>query len=98
MYIDEIDAIGRPRGRGSAMGGNDERENTLNQLLIELDGFNSLTGVVVLASTNVPIEGLDKALLRPGRFDRQIFVDLPDVKERCVMSVSTLISLSLCAC
>lgn len=81
LFIDEIDAIGRQRGRGGAMGGNDERENTLNQLLVEMDGFASTTGIVVLAGTNRP-DILDKALLRPGRFDRMITVDTPDVKGR----------------
>jgi len=78
---DEIDAIGRQRGRGGMMGGNDERENTLNQLLVEMDGFGSKEGVVVLAGTNRP-DILDRALMRPGRFDRQISVDRPDVKGR----------------
>ena len=81
IFIDEIDAIGRQRGRGGMMGGNDERENTLNQLLVEMDGFGSKEGVVVLAGTNRP-DILDRALLRPGRFDRQISVDRPDVKGR----------------
>ncbi len=83
IFIDEIDAIGRPRGMNSMYGGgNDERENTLNQLLVEMDGFNENENIVVLASTNVDAEGLDSALLRPGRFDRQIMVDKPDKKER----------------
>jgi AFG3 family protein len=81
IFIDEIDAIGRKRGRGGAGGGNDERENTLNQLLVEMDGFSSTTGVVVLAGTN-RADILDNALTRPGRFDRQIAVDKPDLKER----------------
>merc|ERR1719482_2409779 len=81
IFIDEIDAIGRARGRGGAMGGNDERENTLNQLLVEMDGFVPTSGVVVMAGTNRP-DILDSALLRPGRFDRQIQVDPPDVKGR----------------
>ncbi|MEW5314752.1 MAG: hypothetical protein WDW38_006223 [Sanguina aurantia] len=81
IFIDEIDAIGRARGRGGAMGGNDERENTLNQLLVEMDGFSTTTGVVVLAGTNRP-DVLDKALLRPGRFDRTITVDVPDINGR----------------
>eukprot|EP00197_Chlamydomonas_leiostraca_P001991 CAMPEP_0202857522 /NCGR_PEP_ID=MMETSP1391-20130828/427_1 /ASSEMBLY_ACC=CAM_ASM_000867 /TAXON_ID=1034604 /ORGANISM="Chlamydomonas leiostraca, Strain SAG 11-49" /LENGTH=796 /DNA_ID=CAMNT_0049536333 /DNA_START=393 /DNA_END=2784 /DNA_ORIENTATION=+ len=81
IFIDEIDAIGRARGRGGAMGGHDERENTLNQLLVEMDGFATTTGVVVLAGTNRP-DILDKALLRPGRFDRTITVDTPDIKGR----------------
>ena len=81
VFIDEIDAIGRARGRGGAMGGNDERENTLNQLLVEMDGFVTTGNIVVLAGTNRP-DILDAALLRPGRFDRQIQVDPPDVKGR----------------
>jgi len=81
IFIDEIDAIGRQRGRGGFAGGNDERENTLNQLLVEMDGFGSTSGVVILGGTNRP-DILDKALLRPGRFDRQITVDRPDVKGR----------------
>eukprot|EP00897_Mesotaenium_endlicherianum_P009103 jgi/Mesen1/8220/ME000442S07491 len=81
IFIDEIDAIGRARGRGGFAGGNDERENTLNQLLVEMDGFATTTGVVVLAGTNRP-DILDKALLRPGRFDRQITIDRPDINGR----------------
>ncbi|GAA0171272.1 metalloprotease [Lithospermum erythrorhizon] len=81
IFIDEIDAIGRARGRGGFSGGNDERESTLNQLLVEMDGFGSTAGVVVLAGTNRP-DILDKALLRPGRFDRQITIDKPDIKGR----------------
>eukprot|EP00891_Asterochloris_glomerata_P002430 jgi/Astpho2/2430/e_gw1.00044.20.1_t len=81
IFIDEIDAIGRARGRGGFAGGNDERENTLNQLLVEMDGFQTTAGVVVLAATNRP-DILDKALLRPGRFDRQISIDRPDVTGR----------------
>merc|ERR1719443_371511 len=81
IFIDEIDAIGRKRGRGGAGGGNDERENTLNQMLVEMDGFSSTTGIVVLAGTN-RADILDNALTRPGRFDRQIAVDKPDLKER----------------
>ncbi|KAL7486133.1 hypothetical protein ACHAW6_011727 [Cyclotella cf. meneghiniana] len=81
VFIDEIDAVGRKRGRGGFGGGNDERENTLNQLLVEMDGFSPSTGVVVLAGTN-RVDILDKALTRPGRFDRQITVDLPDLKGR----------------
>jgi AFG3 family protein len=81
IFIDEIDAIGRARGRGGYFGGNDERENTLNQILVEMDGFASSSGVVVLAGTNRP-DVLDKALLRPGRFDRQIAIDKPDVSAR----------------
>ncbi|KAH7416190.1 hypothetical protein KP509_14G079600 [Ceratopteris richardii] len=81
VFIDEIDAIGRARGRGGFPGGNDERESTLNQLLVEMDGFGTTAGVVVLGGTNRP-DILDKALLRPGRFDRQITVDHPDIKGR----------------
>lgn len=81
IFIDEIDAIGRARGRGGFSGGNDERESTLNQLLVEMDGFGTTTGVVVLAGTNRP-DILDKALLRPGRFDRQISLDNPDIRGR----------------
>ena len=81
VFIDEIDAVGRQRGRGGFGGGNDERENTLNQMLVEMDGFTSSTGVVVLAGTN-RVDILDKALTRPGRFDRQITVDLPDLRGR----------------
>ena len=81
VFIDEIDAVGRARGRNNGMGGNDERENTLNQLLTEMDGFGTNSGVICLAATN-RAEILDKALLRAGRFDRQIFVDLPDVSYR----------------
>ncbi|MED6138595.1 ATP-dependent zinc metalloprotease FTSH 8, mitochondrial [Stylosanthes scabra] len=81
IFIDEIDAIGRARGRGSFSGGNDERESTLNQLLVEMDGFGTTSGIVVLAGTNRP-DILDKALLRPGRFDRQISIDRPDIKGR----------------
>ena len=79
IFIDEIDAVGRARGKGGFGGGNDERENTLNQLLIEMDGFSPSTGIVVLAGTNRP-DVLDSALLRPGRFDRQVVVDKPDIK------------------
>ena len=81
VFIDEIDAVGRARGKNPAMGGNDERENTLNQLLTEMDGFGSKSGVIILAATN-RVDVLDKALLRAGRFDRQIHVDLPDLNER----------------
>lgn len=81
VFIDEIDAIGRARGKGAVQGGNDERENTLNQLLTEMDGFGTNSGVILLAATN-RAEILDRALLRPGRFDRQIHVDLPDLTER----------------
>lgn len=81
IFIDEIDAVGRARGKNPSMGGNDERENTLNQLLTEMDGFGSNSGVIILAATN-RVDILDKALLRAGRFDRQIHVDLPDLPER----------------
>ncbi len=81
IFIDEIDAIGRARGKGGNLGGNDERENTLNQLLVEMDGFSGETGVIIIAATNRP-EILDKALLRPGRFDRQIAIDRPDLHGR----------------
>ena len=81
IFIDEIDAVGRARGNRPNMGSNDERENTLNQLLTEMDGFGSNSGVICLAATN-RVDILDKALLRAGRFDRQIFVDLPDVNDR----------------
>ena len=81
IFIDEIDAVGRARSRGAQMGANDERENTLNQLLTEMDGFGTNSGVIILAATN-RADILDKALLRAGRFDRQIHVDLPDVNER----------------
>lgn len=81
IFIDEIDAVGRARGRNPNMGSNDERENTLNQLLTEMDGFGSNSGVICLAATN-RVDILDKALLRAGRFDRQIYVDLPDVNDR----------------
>lgn len=81
IFLDEIDAIGRKRGRGGFAGGNDERENTLNQLLVEMDGFASNSGVVVLAGTN-RADVLDPALLRPGRFDRQIVIDPPDIAGR----------------
>lgn len=81
IFIDEIDAVGRARGKNPNMGSNDERENTLNQLLTEMDGFGSNSGVIILAATN-RADILDKALLRAGRFDRQIHVDLPDIHER----------------
>ena len=81
VFIDEIDAIGRSRGRSNFTGGNDERENTLNQLLVEMDGFNSDSGVILMAATNRP-DVLDNALLRPGRFDRQIGIDRPDLNSR----------------
>lgn len=81
VFIDEIDAVGRARGKNAGFSGNDERENTLNQLLTEMDGFGSNSGVIVLAATN-RADILDKALMRAGRFDRQIYVDLPEFKER----------------
>ena len=81
VFIDEIDAVGRARGKNPNMGANDERENTLNQLLTEMDGFGTNSGVIILAATN-RVDILDKALLRAGRFDRQIFVDLPDLPDR----------------
>jgi cell division protease FtsH len=84
IFIDEIDAIGRTRGRGMVMGGNDERENTLNQLLVEMDGFNSDKGVIIMAATNRP-DVLDSALMRPGRFDRQVLIDKPDRVERAAI-------------
>jgi cell division protease FtsH len=80
LFVDEIDAVGRTRGAGYG-GGHDEREQTLNQLLVEMDGFDTKTGVIIIAATNRP-DVLDPALLRPGRFDRQVVVDMPDVKER----------------
>ena len=80
IFVDEIDAVGRQRGAGLG-GGHDEREQTLNQLLVEMDGFNANEGIVIIAATNRP-DILDPALLRPGRFDRQITVDRPDVKGR----------------
>ncbi len=81
VFIDEIDAVGRARGKAPSMGGNDERENTLNQLLTEMDGFGTNSGVIILAATN-RADILDKALLRAGRFDRQIYVELPDLNDR----------------
>jgi AFG3 family protein len=81
IFIDEIDAVGRSRGKGSMPGGNDERENTLNSLLVEMDGFGSDSGIIILAATNRP-DVLDSALLRAGRFDRQISVDVPDISGR----------------
>lgn len=81
IFIDEIDAVGRARGKNNMSGSNDERENTLNQLLTEMDGFGTNSNVIVLAATN-RADVLDKALMRAGRFDRQIFVDLPDIRER----------------
>jgi len=80
VFIDEIDAVGRQRGAGLG-GGNDEREQTLNQMLVEMDGFETNLGVIVMAATNRP-DILDPALLRPGRFDRQVYVTLPDVRGR----------------
>lgn len=89
IFIDEIDAIGRSRGKGMMMGSNDERENTLNQLLSEMDGFNTDKGVIIMAATNRP-DVLDTALLRPGRFDRQILIDKPDLRGRVeVLKVHT---------
>lgn len=81
VFIDEIDAVGRARGKNPNMGSNDERENTLNQMLTEMDGFGSNNGVIILAATN-RADMLDKALLRPGRFDRQILIDLPELTDR----------------
>jgi AFG3 family protein len=81
IFIDEIDAIGRARGKNNIVGGNDERENTLNQLLVEMDGFGTDSGIIILAATNRP-DVLDSALLRPGRFDRQISIDKPDLLGR----------------
>ena len=81
VFIDEIDAVGRARGKNASMGSNDERENTLNQLLTEMDGFGTNSGVIILAATN-RADILDSALMRAGRFDRQIYVDMPDLKER----------------
>ena len=80
LFIDEIDAVGRHRGAGMG-GGHDEREQTLNQLLVEMDGFNATDGIIIIAATNRP-DVLDPALLRPGRFDRQVVVSLPDIKGR----------------
>jgi cell division protease FtsH len=81
IFIDEIDAIGRARGKAPSFSANDERESTLNQLLTEMDGFGSNSGVIILAATN-RADVLDRALLRPGRFDRQIYVELPDLNGR----------------
>ena len=80
VFIDEIDAVGRHRGAGLG-GGHDEREQTLNQLLVEMDGFEANEGIIIIAATNRP-DVLDPALLRPGRFDRQVVVPLPDIKGR----------------
>lgn len=96
VFIDEIDAIGKARGRGGMAGGNDERENTLNALLVEMDGFSSSTGVVVLAGTN-RADVLDRALLRPGRFDRQINIDKPDMRGRYQIFMVHLTPLKLSA-
>jgi len=93
VFIDEIDAVGRARGRGGP-GGNDERENTLNQLLVEMDGFNPLEGIIVLAGTN-RADILDPALLRPGRFDRQVQIDKPDIKGRVEIYMVHLKNLKL---
>jgi cell division protease FtsH len=81
IFIDELDALGKARGISPMMGGHDEREQTLNQLLAEMDGFDTQKGVILLAATNRP-EILDPALLRPGRFDRQVAIDRPDLKGR----------------
>ncbi len=81
IFIDEIDAIGRARGKNAMQGSNDERENTLNQLLTEMDGFGTDSGVIIVAATN-RVDVLDSALLRAGRFDRQIYADMPDLNER----------------
>src|SRR6185437_6463834 len=81
IFIDELDALGKARGIGGLAGGNDEREQTLNQLLVQLDGFDTRKGVIIMAATNRP-EVLDPALLRPGRFDRQVAIDRPDLKGR----------------
>lgn len=94
IFIDEIDAVGRSRGRMNVTGGNDERENTLNQLLVEMDGFGSDTGVILMAATNRP-DVLDPALLRAGRFDRQIGIDRPDIKGREAIFKVHLKSLTL---
>ena len=80
LFIDELDAVGRTRGAGYG-GGHDEREQTLNQMLVEMDGFDTKEGVIIIAATNRP-DVLDPALLRPGRFDRQVVVDMPDVRGR----------------
>ena len=81
IFIDELDALGKARGVGGLMGGHDEREQTMNQLLVEMDGFNTDKGVIIVAATNRP-EILDPALLRPGRFDRHVALDRPDLKGR----------------
>lgn len=96
IFIDEIDAVGRKRARGGFAGGaNDERENTLNQLLVEMDGFTSTTGIVVLAGTN-RADILDPALTRPGRFDRTVNIEKPDLAERtAIFQVRLLIVVRL---
>lgn len=94
VFIDEIDAVGRARSNGRSFGGNDERENTLNQLLTEMDGFGTNSGVIILAATN-RVDVLDSALLRAGRFDRQIHVDLPDLPERVAIFTVHLAPLKL---
>merc|ERR1719265_2719608 len=94
VFIDEIDAVGRARGKGGFSGGNDERENTLNQLLVEMDGFDTAGGVIVLAGTN-RADILDPALLRPGRFDRQVQIDKPDIKGRVEIYMVHLKNLKL---
>lgn len=92
VFIDEIDAVGRQRGAGLG-GGHDEREQTLNQLLVEMDGFAANEGIIIIAATNRP-DILDPALLRPGRFDRQIVVDRPDVRGReAILKVHTKVNL-----
>ncbi|MGE5356767.1 MAG: ATP-dependent zinc metalloprotease FtsH [Deltaproteobacteria bacterium] len=96
VFIDEIDAIGRSRSKGSLPGGNDERESTLNQLLVEMDGFKTDAGVILMAATNRP-DVLDSALLRPGRFDRQIGIDLPDLKEREAIFLVHLKDIKVCS-
>ena len=96
IFIDEIDAVARARSKGSHSGGNDERENTLNQMLVEMDGFSASEGVVVLAGTN-RADILDKAILRPGRFDRQIMVERPDIKGRKDIFMVHLKKLTLAA-
>ena len=88
VFVDEIDAVGRQRGAGLG-GSHDEREQTLNQILVEMDGFDSSTNVIVIAATNRP-DVLDPALLRPGRFDRQVILDRPDIQGRARSSKSTL--------
>jgi cell division protease FtsH len=95
VFIDEIDAVGRSRAKGSLPGGNDERESTLNQLLVEMDGFSTDAGVILMAATNRP-DVLDSALLRPGRFDRQIGIDLPDLKERTAIFNVHLKGIKIC--